>query len=113
MNQTPVTPKLLHEVAQENRRINQIGDNIEDGLGWDVGEGLGLTRPEDAYKLPISPEAAGRVGSAVAGSSVELEQVSDADTTSRKKLTIAEMNANERRHIAETRRRYPKNRLGR
>lgn len=31
----------------------------------------------------------------------------------RRKLTIAEMNANERRHIAQTRRMYPKNRRGR
>lgn len=97
-----VTPSLLYEVAQDNRTLNQIGDNIEDGLGWDVGNDMGLTKPEEAARLPISPEAAKGVGSIATGHNLEVSQVStDAESAPSRKLTIAKMKANAARHLED------------
>lgn len=91
-----VTPELLHQVQIDNIREHQIGE-IEDGISWDVAKDLGFIPTaqvvELAKGLNITPET----------------EVAP----SLRQLTIVEKNANERRHIAETRRRYPKNRRGR
>lgn len=83
----PVTPALLHAVARENQTIHQIGDNIQDGIGWEAATDLGFTHPEDAARLSISAEAAQTI----------------APEVGKRALTIAEMNANERAHIAKAR----------
>jgi hypothetical protein len=87
VEKTPVTPALLYKVAQENRAIDQIGDNLTDGLGWEVGEDMGDMRPEDAARLPISAEAAQQIAASLGA----------------KALTVAQKNANERRHMAKAR----------
>lgn len=82
-----VTPNLLRRVALDNKAVNQVGDNIRDGVGWDIGHDLGLMTPDEAERLPISPEAARGIAPAVG----------------KKALTIAQMNANEQAHIAKAR----------
>lgn len=89
-----VTPELLHQVQIDNIREHQIGE-IEDGVSWDVAKDLGFVSTEQVVELAKG-----------------LDNVPEEVTPSRQ-LTIAEKNANERRHIAETRRRFPKNRRGR
>ena len=79
-----VTRQQLIQVANQNRTTNQIGDNIKDGIGWETARDIGYISPDEAALLPISTEAARSVAPVIGETA----------------LTIAQMNANERAHIA-------------
>lgn len=90
-----ITLEQLQTVAYDNIRDNQIGGQTN-GISWDVAEDMGFTRPEDVSE--VFEQA-----TAIRNASL------DAVAPKAGKLTIAQMNANEKAHIDKAR----KDRYGR
>jgi hypothetical protein len=87
-----VTHELLYEVARDNQRTHQLGGEVEDGVNWEVAEDMNFTRPEDVFDLEISPEA-----------SRDAQPRTERVAHKSGKLTVAQMNQNERKHWARAR----------